>query len=238
MDTRPIIALDFPNQAAVVEFLQQFPQGQPLFVKIGMELFYSAGPDIVRALVAAGHDVFLDLKLYDIPHTVEKSMQVLGNLGVTMTNVHASGGREMMQAAKQGLLAGSHGQKPPKLIAVTQLTSTNQAQIQQEQLITASLTESVTHLAQLADQAGLDGVVCSALEAEAIKRATRADFLCITPGIRLTATTHDDQKRIATPANAAKLGSSQLVVGRPITQAKNPVVAYQEIKKLWEESLV
>ncbi|MFD0897253.1 orotidine-5'-phosphate decarboxylase [Loigolactobacillus binensis] len=233
--SRPIIALDFPDQATVKAFLAKFPPTTRLYVKVGMELFYSAGPDIVRYLVAAGHDVFLDLKLHDIPHTVEQSMRVLASLGVRLTNVHAAGGTKMMQAAQNGLVAGSRGQQiPPKLIAVTQLTSTNQTQMQQEQLVNGTLLNSVTHLAQLTEQAGLAGVVCSALEAQAIKQATNSTFLCITPGIRLANAQADDQQRVVTPQLAAQFGSDRLVVGRPITQAADPVKAYLQIKQLWE----
>lgn len=233
--SRPIIALDFPDQAAVKTFLAQFPQEMRLYVKVGMELFYSAGPDIVRFLVTAGHDVFLDLKLHDIPHTVEQSMRVLAGLGVRLTNVHAAGGVAMMQAAQAGLIAGTPaGKLPPQLIAVTQLTSTSEQQMQQEQLVNTSLINSVTHLAQLTQQAGLAGVVCSALEAQQIKQATSPDFLCITPGIRLATNRTDDQQRVVTPTAAATYGSDRLVVGRPITQAADPVSAYRQIKQLWE----
>ncbi|MFL2028963.1 orotidine-5'-phosphate decarboxylase [Loigolactobacillus zhaoyuanensis] len=233
--SRPIIALDFPDQTAVKAFLAHFPRDERLYVKVGMELFYSVGPDIVRYLVAAGHDVFLDLKLYDIPHTVEQSMRVLGGLGVRLTNVHAAGGLNMMQAAQSGLLAGSlANQTLPELIAVTQLTSTSEQQMQQEQLINTDLITSVTHLAQLAQQAGLAGVVCSALEAQKIKQATSQNFHCITPGIRLANSQADDQQRVVTPQNAAAFGSDRLVVGRPITQATDPVNTYHQIKQLWE----
>ncbi|MFC6169103.1 orotidine-5'-phosphate decarboxylase [Loigolactobacillus jiayinensis] len=233
--SRPIIALDFPDQTTVKSFLAQFPHTEQLYVKVGMELFYSAGPDIVRYLVAAGHDVFLDLKLHDIPHTVEQSMRVLASLGVRLTNVQAAGGLAMMTAAQSGLIGGSvAGQMVPKLIAVTQLTSTSEQQMQQEQLVNASLMTAVTHLAKLTQQAGLAGVVCSALEAQQIKQATSSDFLCITPGIRLAGGNADDQQRVVTPQTAAQLGSDRLVVGRPITQAADPVQAYRQIKQLWE----
>lgn len=233
MAERPIIALDFPDRVQVARFLAKFPEDEALYVKIGMELFYSEGPDMVRWLVAQGHDVFLDLKLYDIPHTVECTMRALGKLGVRLTDVHAAGGQGMMEAAKYGLLDGAQS-SAARLIAITQLTSTSEQQMQAEQLVNAKLAESVVHYAQLANKAGLDGVVCSALEAPAIQQATRSDFLCVTPGIRLAENKKDDQKRVVTPARAAELGSSQLVVGRPITQAADPVKAYQTIKALWE----
>jgi orotidine-5'-phosphate decarboxylase len=238
MIERPIIALDFPSKKEIELFLQQFPESEKLFVKVGMEIFYQEGPSIVTWLKEQGHDIFLDLKLHDIPHTVERAMSRLANLGVAITNVHAAGGIEMMAAAKRGLRKGTkEGQAIPQLIAVTQLTSTSEEQMQQEQLITTSLAESVRHYAQCAQKAGLDGVVCSAHEAAAIKKATHADFMCLTPGIRPAGSDAGDQKRIVTPAKAKQIGSSVIVVGRPITQSATPFETYQEIKQAWKEAV-
>lgn len=231
--TRPIIALDFSDQSAVTDFLNLFPAHEKLYLKVGMELFYRIGMAGVQNLIAAGHDVFLDLKLHDIPHTVERTVRLLSGLGIRLLNVHALGGLKMMQAAKAGS-AASQAVEKPKLIAVTQLTSTSEAQLKSEQLVTANMAQSVSHLASLAQQAGLDGVVCSALEAKTIKQDTAADFICVTPGIRLPQNVADDQQRVVTPQQAAELGSDRIVVGRPITQAADPYRAYQQIKHLWE----
>ena len=200
-ENRPVIALDFPTFEDVKAFLAKFPAGEKLYVKIGMELYYAAGPEIVRYVKELGHSVFLDLKLHDIPNTVKSAMRVLSNLGVDMTNVHAAGGVEMMKAAREGLGDG------PILIAVTQLTSTSEA--------------------------GLDGVVCSAHEVAKIKEATNQDFVCLTPGIRPAGAAVGDQKRVMTPADAHQIGSDYIVVGRPITQAEDPVAAYHDIKAQW-----
>ena len=230
---RPIIALDFPDRQAVQKFLKQFPTDQKLFVKVGMELYYSEGQQIVKELVAAGHDVFLDLKCHDIPHTVEAAMKVIGKLGVKLTTIHASGGSQMMQAALWGLQAGSQGDPQAKILAITQLTSTDQKMLQTEQLVDVSLQESVLHYAKLAQKVGLAGVVCSAWEAAAIRQATSDQFLRVTPGIRLVESSFNDQKRVMTPDQAAINGSSAIVVGRAITQAKDPVAAYQTVENLW-----
>lgn len=231
---RPIIALDFPDLGEVKKFLKSFPEEESLFVKVGMELFYSEGPEVVRFLKAQGHDIFLDLKLHDIPNTVASAMKRIAALGVSLTNVHGAGGVEMMTAAKEGLVAGTPaGQRVAKLIAVTQLTSTSEAQMQTDQLISVSLTESVTHYAQCAAKAGLDGVVCSAQEVAFIKKATNPAFICLTPGIRPKQAAVGDQKRVMTPGDARKIGSDYIVVGRPITQAENPYQAYQAIKEEW-----
>lgn len=232
--TRPIIALDFSDQEAMTHFLRLFPTHEKLYLKVGMELFYQIGINGVQTLIDAGHDVFLDLKLHDIPHTVARSVQLLSGLGIRLLNVHALGGVKMMQAAKAGLMANGPATALPKLIAVTQLTSTSEMQLKSEQLVAASMMQSVSHLASLAQQAGLDGVVCSALEVKTIKQVTNTDFICVTPGIRLAQTTSDDQQRIVTPQQAAELGSNRIVVGRPITQAADPYRAYQQIKYLWE----
>lgn len=231
-ENRPIIALDFASKAQIEQFLAKFPADESLFVKIGMELFYQEGPAIVQFLKEQDHDIFLDLKLHDIPNTVEKAMKGIAKLGVKLTNVHAAGGIQMMQAALKGLTEGSN-EKVPMLIAVTQLTSTSQEQMNQEQKIPGDLLASVINYAKCSQQAGLAGVVCSALEASAIHQATSDDFVCLTPGIRPSGSQVGDQKRVVTPALAKAYGANFIVVGRPITQAVNPYEAYQAIKKEW-----
>lgn len=226
-EKRPIIALDFPDFESVRDFLALFPTEEKLYVKIGMELYYAVGPEIVRYVVSKGHSVFLDLKLHDIPNTVRSAMAVLAQLGVEMTNVHAAGGVEMMKAARAGLGEGA------KLIAVTQLTSTSEEQMRDFQNIQTSLEASVTHYAQKAAEAGLDGVVCSAHEVAQIKSAVSSDFICLTPGIRPNGSAIGDQKRIMTPSEARVIGSDFIVVGRPITQAADPVASYHEIYAEW-----
>lgn len=234
--SRPIIALDFADRLQAVRFLKLFPKEEQLFVKIGMELFYSEGADLVKEVQSMGHDIFLDLKCHDIPHTVERAMHVLGKLGVTLTNVHASGGVEMMQAAKEGLLDGAAGKKVPKLIAVTQLTSSNEDLVKNEQLSSVSLNKSVLNYAHLTQKAGLDGVVCSAQEAKQILAITDTNFLRVTPGIRLAGNDNGDQKRVMTPDKAAQNAASAIVVGRAITQATEPISAYRLVEKLWREN--
>ncbi|MFC4712510.1 orotidine-5'-phosphate decarboxylase [Planococcus dechangensis] len=226
MTSKPIIALDFPSKLDVEEFLSEFTE--PLFLKVGMELFYQEGPDLVNTLNLYGHDIFLDLKLHDIPNTVESAMRRIAELGVDMVNVHAAGGVAMMEAAKRGL-SGSG----TKLIAVTQLTSTSEEQMQQEQLIPVTLQESVLHYAKLAKQAGLDGVVCSVHEAKAIGEACGEDFLRVTPGIRPASSEAHDQKRIATPRDAKAQGATHIVVGRAITRSENPQKSYEYINGEW-----
>ncbi|MTD38980.1 orotidine-5'-phosphate decarboxylase [Erwinia sp. CPCC 100877] len=233
MSHRPIIALDFASRSEVAAFLEKFPKNESLFVKVGMELFYQEGPEIVRWLKSLNHAVFLDLKLHDIPNTVEKAMIGLARLGVDITNVHAAGGIKMMAAAKRGLEKGAINQQTPLLIAVTQLTSTSEEQMQHDQLIKVPLQESVLHYAQCTQAAGLDGVVCSALEAQTIHQATSENFICLTPGIRPSGSAVGDQKRVVTPKEARNIGSTYIVVGRPITQAADPYAAYQTIKKEW-----
>ncbi|WP_084245034.1 orotidine-5'-phosphate decarboxylase [Planomicrobium okeanokoites] len=223
---RPIIALDFPAKEQALQFLGQFEES--LFVKVGMELFYQEGPELVREINRLGHDIFLDLKLHDIPNTVESAMRGIAKLDVAMVNVHAAGGIEMMRAAKRGLKDSD-----TQLIAVTQLTSTSEEEMQREQLISASLEESVVHYARLADEAGLDGVVCSVHEAEAIGDACGEEFLRVTPGIRPAQSSVDDQKRVATPAEASRQGSTHIVVGRAITKAANPQDSYNQIRAEW-----
>ncbi|WP_303974169.1 orotidine-5'-phosphate decarboxylase [Streptococcus merionis] len=227
----PIIALDFPDFQSVKEFLSLFPAEEKLFVKIGMELYYSVGPEIVRHIKSLGHSIFLDLKLHDIPNTVESAMRVLSKLEVDMTNVHAAGGVEMMKAARRGL--GNRA----KLIAVTQLTSTTEEAMQMDQNIRSSLVESVVHYAARTAEAGLDGVVCSAQEVRAIKAATSDDFICLTPGIRPKGANLGDQQRVVTPETAQEIGSNYIVVGRPITQAEDPVQIYRQIKTEWNLDL-
>lgn len=226
-ECRPVIALDFSSLEEVRTFLTHFPAQEQLYLKVGMELYYAEGPSIVTYLKEGGHSIFLDLKLHDIPNTVESAMRVLAKLGVDMTNVHAAGGLEMMAAARKGLGDG------PVLIAVTQLTSTSEEQMQADQNIQTSLQESVLHYAKSAEKAGLDGVVCSAQEVGLIKEGTRSDFVCLTPGIRPTGSSIGDQKRVMTPTDAARIGSDYIVVGRPITQADNPYKAYVQIKDEW-----
>lgn len=233
---RPIIiALDFENRQQVFSFLDQFSDQSQLFVKVGMELFYFEGPKILTELRHRGIQVFLDLKLYDIPNTVAQAMFQLGQQEVSMVTVHAAGGAEMMRRAKEGLLRGSQqaGVEPAKMLAITQLTSTSEDQMREEQLVNASLTESVRHYAQLAEQNGADGVISSALEDPMIHRSTSESFLCVNPGIRLATDSVDDQKRVVTPAQAATLGSNGIVVGRSITQAADPVAAYRKIAEEW-----
>ena len=218
-----IVACDFSGKEEVERFLEQFRDRKP-FVKIGMELFYAEGPDIVRTIKSMGHKIFLDLKLHDIPNTVKKSMAVLSRLQVDMCNVHAAGTKAMMQAAMEGLKT-AEGERP-LLIAVTQLTSTSEAIMQQELLIGHPIDETVMHYARNTMQSGLDGVVCSPLEAGKVHEACGAGFLTITPGVRFADGDVGDQKRVTTPARAKELGSDFIVVGRPITQAEDPVAAY------------
>lgn len=219
-----IIACDFPSKEATLDFLDKFTEKKP-FVKIGMELFYGAGPEIVKEIKARGHKIFLDLKLHDIPNTVKSAMAVLSKLDVDMCNVHASGTKAMMEAALEGLTREDGSR--PLLIAVTQLTSTSQERMQEELLINEELDKVVIKYAQNTRDAGLDGVVCSPLEAGKIHEACGDNFLTITPGVRFADAAKDDQVRITTPEGAKKIGSDYIVVGRPITQAENPVAAYE-----------
>ena len=224
-----IIACDFASKQQTLDFLDRFEGGRKPFVKIGMELFYAEGPDIVREIKRRGHPIFLDLKLHDIPNTVRKAMKVLSGLDVDMCNVHAAGTVEMMRAAVEGLTRADGTR--PLLIAVTQLTSTSEERMQQELLIGASINDTIVKYAQNAREAGLDGVVCSPLEAAMVKDACGPDFLAITPGIRFADAAADDQVRITTPARAREIGSDYIVVGRPVTAAADPVAAYQRCLK-------
>lgn len=233
----PIVALDFSTTQEIKNFLLLF-KDEPLYVKVGMELYYQNGPEIVKWMKACGHRIFLDLKLHDIPNTVYRAMKGLAGLDVDLINVHAAGGTSMMQAALEGVNEGTpNGSKPPKLIAVTQLTSTTEDKMQSEQLIEHSLKDSVLHYAKLTMDAGLDGVVCSALEAKDILQVTRPNFMCVTPGIRLSGGASGDQKRVATPEFARLNGASNIVVGRPITLADDPVQVYHQIKDQWNGAM-
>ena len=220
-----IIACDFPGKAETMEFLNKFGDERP-FVKIGMELFYAAGPDIVRELKERGHKVFLDLKLHDIPNTVKKSMSVLSGLGADMINVHASGTVRMMEYAMEGVTDenGNH----PIVLAVTQLTSTSEEIMKKDLLIESGLQETVLHYAENAKKAGLSGVVCSPLEAKLIHEHCGNDFYTVTPGVRLAGDSVGDQVRVTTPKKAKELTSDYIVVGRSITQAEDPVAAWKK----------
>jgi orotidine-5'-phosphate decarboxylase len=220
-----IIACDFAGRQQTLDFLDRFEGVRKPFVKIGMELFYAEGPDIVREIRRRGHPIFLDLKLHDIPNTVRKAMKVLSGLDVDMCNVHAAGTVDMMRAALEGLTRPDGTR--PLLIAVTQLTSTSEERMQKELLIGAGINDTIVKYAQNAREAGLDGVVCSPLEAGMIKQACGADFLTVTPGIRFADASSDDQVRITTPARAREIGSDYIVVGRPVTAAPDPVAAYR-----------
>ncbi len=219
-----IIACDFASVAETFSFLSQFTEEKP-YVKIGMELFYSQGPQIVRDIKARGHRIFLDLKLHDIPNTVQRSMKVLSQLEVDMCNLHAAGTAAMMEAALTGLTR-EDGTRP-LLIAVTQLTSTDETRMREELLIDKPLEDVVMHYASNAKKAGLDGVVCSPLESLRVHEVCGKDFLTVTPGVRFADGDLGDQARVTTPARAKELGSDYIVVGRPITQAENPVEAYR-----------
>ena len=219
-----IIACDFASREATLSFLDQFTGRKP-FIKIGMELYYAEGPQIVRELKARGHKIFLDLKLHDIPNTVKKSMAVLSRLDVDMTNLHAGGTKAMMEAALEGLTRPDGTR--PILIAVTQLTSTSTEALKRDLLIGAPMEEVVMHYAQNAKEAGLDGVVCSPLEAEAVHTRCGRDFVTVTPGVRFADGDKGDQVRVMTPAQAKTIGSDYIVVGRPITAAADPVAAYE-----------
>ena len=219
-----IIALDFDSREKTLAFLDLFQDEKP-FVKIGIELFYAEGPDIVRQIHARGHRIFLDLKLHDIPNTVKKAMAALSALDVDIINLHAAGTKAMMSAALEGLTRPDGTR--PLLIAVTQLTSTDQERMDRELLIHAPIDEVVLHYARNARDAGLDGVVCSPLEAGSIHARCGADFLTVTPGVRFADGESGDQKRVPTPERAREIGSDYIVVGRPITQADDPVAAYR-----------
>ena len=223
-----IVACDFSSAEETLAFLNRFGEERP-FVKIGMELYYAAGPDIVRSLKERRHKVFLDLKLHDIPNTVKKAMRVLSGLGADIVNLHAAGTRAMMEAAVEGLTRPDGSR--PLLIAVTQLTSTDQEHMEKELLISRPLDEVVIAYAQNAAAAGLDGVVCSPLEAGKVHAACGECFLTVTPGVRFADGEKGDQKRVTTPAQARELGSDYIVVGRPITAADDPVAAWERCRR-------
>lgn len=219
-----IVALDLDCRKKVVDFLDRFTEEKP-FVKIGMELFYAEGPAIVREIKARGHKVFLDLKLHDIPNTVQRTMAVVSGLDIDMVNLHAAGTKAMMEAALTGLTRPDGSR--PLLIAVTQLTSTNQQRMEEELLIHQPLDQVVMHYAKCAAEAGLDGVVCSPLEAGEVHEVCGKRFLTVTPGVRFAESEVGDQVRVTTPARARELGSDYIVVGRPILRAEDPVAAYR-----------
>ena len=223
-----IIACDFSSKEETLAFLDQFSGKKP-YVKIGMELFYAEGPEIVRAIKARGHQIFLDLKLHDIPNTVKKAMAVLSRLDVDMINLHAAGTRAMMEAALEGVTRPDGTR--PLVIAVTQLTSTSQERMQEELLISAPMDQTVMHYAANAVQAGLGGVVCSPMEAGKVHERCGKAFLTVTPGIRFADGEKGDQVRVTTPAQAKEIGSDYIVVGRPITAAADPVAAYARCVK-------
>ncbi len=228
MNKDVIIACDFASKSEVLDFLGKFTEEKP-FVKIGMELFYAEGPDIVKEIKQRGHSIFLDLKLHDIPNTVKKAMAVLSRLDVDLCNLHAGGTIPMMEAAIEGLTRPDGTR--PLLIAVTQLTSTSQERMTNDLLIEKPIDEVVMHYAQNAKKAGLDGIVCSPLEAGKVHELCGSDFLTVTPGIRFDSASAGDQVRITTPAQAKQIGSDYIVVGRPITAAEDPVAAYRTCVK-------
>lgn len=223
-----IVALDFPNAQSAIEFTQKFDQ--PIYVKIGMELFYAAGPSIVETIKKQGHKIFLDLKFHDIPNTVAGATRSCLELGADIMNLHAGGGSKMMLAAMEAITQSTVKEKP-LLIAVTQLTSTNAEMLKEELLIETAMEETVLSYAENAKKCGLNGVVCSALEVRRIKDKLGEDFITVTPGIRPADGEIGDQARVVTPQMAREIGSDYIVVGRPITKASNPVEAYQQIKK-------
>ncbi|AIC94893.1 MULTISPECIES: orotidine-5'-phosphate decarboxylase [Shouchella] len=228
------IALDFNHRGKRRQFLEHF-QDEQIDVKVGMELFYREGVKVIEELKDAGHEIFLDLKLHDIPNTVNRTMRVLAEMEISMVNVHAAGGQVMMEAAIEGLEAGTRpGKERPKLIAVTQLTSTNEEMLKQQLHIEGSLESVVCSYAQLAKEAGLDGVVCSAKEVPLIQKGCGADFLTVTPGIRRHTDHHGDQIRVVTPAEARALGSWGIVVGRSLTTVNDPLHVYKEMNADWK----
>lgn len=233
MNSHVIVACDFKNQQETFQFLDQFNHAT-LYVKIGMELFYGNGPEIVKEIKRRGHKIFLDLKLHDIPNTVYSAMSKLAELDVDMVNLHAAGGTEMIRAAREALDAHHSN---AILLAVTQLTSTTQEMMEKELLIHETMANTVCHYARVAKAAGCNGVVCSALEAGEVKKACGEDFLTVTPGIRFAQNENGDQKRVATPSRAKELGADYIVMGRPITKAENPIEAYTRATVEFEGTL-
>lgn len=228
--TQTIVALDFSSKEETLEFIAKF--NQPIYVKIGMELTYACGLELVEQIKAMGHKVFLDLKLHDIPNTVYGGMKNLAKLGVDIVNVHCAGGIEMMKAAVEGLKAGSQEGHRPLCIGVTQLTSTTKEMMNEELLIPGEVIDAVLHYALNAKKAGLDGVVCSVHEVAKIHEICGDDFVTVTPGIRLTDDSVDDQKRVATPLYARQVGSDYIVVGRSITKSSDPKATYAKIGEM------
>lgn len=226
---KTIVVLDFPNEEEALYFLDQFDK--PINVKVGMELFYSAGPQIIEKIKEKGHSIFLDLKLHDIPNTVKSAMRNLAKLDVDIVNLHCAGGKEMMKAAIEGLEEGKIGDKRPLCIGVTQLTSTSKEIMNNDLLIEGEVIDAVLHYAKNAKDSGLDGVVCSVLESKRIHEICGDEFLTVTPGIRFSSDSKDDQKRVATPSIAKEEGSSYIVVGRSITKSQDPYNTYYEIEK-------
>lgn len=233
----PFVALDVATKAEAFDLLDQLKGANQPIIKIGMELFYSFGPEIVRNVQQQGFDVFLDLKLYDIPNTVMRAMTAIGQLGVAFTTIHAAGGSEMLTAGRKGLVKGAQwaGVSVPKLLAITQLTSIDGSILREQQHVLIPLIESVQNYAHLAQSAGADGVICSAHEISAIRQVVSEDFLCITPGIRPNNDHNDDQRRVVTPQQAREMGSNGIVVGRPITQSDQPRQAYLDIRQAFME---
>ncbi|WP_240375226.1 orotidine-5'-phosphate decarboxylase [Bacillus piscicola] len=236
MNNPLIVAMDFPDKNTADRCLEAFA-GEPLFLKIGMELFYKEGPALVQEWKAKGHHIFLDVKLHDIPNTVKSAARQLASLHVDLITVHAAGGMKMMEAAREGIEAGTPASETtPDCVAVTQLTSTSEAVMQNELGIAQSLEETVIHYAKNAKKAGLQGVVCSALEVPMIKEKVGPTFETVTPGIRLKENENNDQERVVTPERARELGSDAIVVGRSIIQAENPRSAYQAINRQWRNA--
>lgn len=231
MDKAVIVALDVENKEKAMELLKGLPKG--IFVKVGMELYYKEGQALILELKALGYGVFLDLKLHDIPNTVYKASKQLAELGVDIFNVHVAGGKEMMEAAKKGIIEGAKGKALPMIIGVTQLTSTSQSVLEKELLIEKPLEEVVLNYAELAKSSGLDGVVCSVWEVKKIKETLGQNFKCVTPGIRLEGDSKGDQVRVATPQVAKKEGSDFIVVGRSITGSDQPNQAYEHVTALF-----
>lgn len=230
--SKTIVALDFSKKEDVMNFLDKFKE--PVYVKVGMELTYAFGFEMIHEIKKRGHKIFLDLKLHDIPNTVKNGMKNLAKLDVDIVNLHAAGGSAMMKAAIEGLEEGAVNGKRPLCIAVTQLTSTSNEAMNEELLIPGDVKDVVISYAKLAKESGLDGVVCSVHEAKAIHEACGSDFLTVTPGIRLADDSKDDQKRVATPAFAKEQGCDYIVVGRSITKSADPVATYHEIEKTME----
>lgn len=228
--SKTIVALDFSSKEEVVDFLSKFDE--PVYVKVGMELTYACGLDIIKTIKEMGHHIFLDLKLHDIPNTVKGGMKNLAKLGVDIVNVHAAGGIPMMKAAIEGLEEGAQGGKRPLCIAVTLLTSISKEMMNEQLSIDGEVIDTVTHYAKNAKEAGLDGVVCSVYEAKAIHEACGDDFLTVTPGIRLATDSVGDQKRVATPDFAKEQGCDYIVVGRSITKSEDPAKTYQVIEEM------